>query len=37
VERLEGDHGAVLGLSLPLLRRLLHEIDIEVTDLWARP
>jgi septum formation protein len=37
VERLEGDHGAVLGLSLPLLRRLLHEIDVEITDLWARP
>jgi len=35
VDRIEGDHGAVLGLSLPLLRRLLAEIDIEITDLWA--
>jgi len=35
VERIEGDHGAVLGLSLPLLRRLLAEIDVEITDLWA--
>lgn len=35
VDRIEGDHGTVLGLSLPLLRRLLHEIDIEITDLWA--
>jgi len=35
VERIEGDHGAVLGLSLPLLRRLLREIDVEITDLWA--
>lgn len=35
VDRIEGDHGAVLGLSMPLLRRLLHEIDIEITDLWA--
>ena len=35
VDRIEGDHGAVLGLSLPLLRRLLGEIDIDITDLWA--
>jgi len=37
VEGIEGDHGAVLGLSLPLLRRLLGEIDVEITDLWVRP
>lgn len=36
VEGIEGDHGAVLGLSLPLLRRLLREIGIEITDVWAR-
>lgn len=36
VDRIEGDHGAVLGLSLPLLRRLLAEIDVEITDLWDR-
>lgn len=35
VESIDGDHGAVLGLSLPLLRRLLAQIDIEITDLWA--
>jgi len=35
VDGIDGDHGAVLGLSLPLLRRLLAEIDIEITDLWA--
>ncbi|MEO6318621.1 MAG: nucleoside triphosphate pyrophosphatase [Acidimicrobiales bacterium] len=35
VDRIEGDHGAVLGLSLPLLRRLLQEIDIPITELWA--
>jgi len=35
VERIDGDHGAVLGLSLPLLRRLLQEIDVEITELWA--
>lgn len=36
VERIEGDHGAVLGLSLPLLRRLLADLDLEITDLWVR-
>lgn len=35
VERIEGDHAAVLGLSVPLLRRLLQEIRIEITDLWV--
>jgi septum formation protein len=34
VERIEGDHGTVVGLSLPLLRRLLAELDIRITDLW---
>ncbi|MFL6205648.1 MAG: Maf family protein [Acidimicrobiales bacterium] len=37
VDRIEGDHAAVLGLSLPLLRTLLSEIDVEITDLWVRP
>lgn len=31
---IEGDHGTVLGLSLPLLRQLLRLLDIQVTDLW---
>lgn len=35
VDRIDGDHAAVLGLSLPLLRGLLREIDIEITDLWV--
>ena len=37
VDGIDGDHGAVLGLSLPLLRRLLRDIDIEITDLWVHP
>jgi septum formation protein len=37
VDRIDGDHAAVLGLSLPLMRRLLAEIDIEITDLWVAP
>ena len=35
VEGIEGDHGTVLGISLPLLRRLLAELGVSVTDLWA--
>lgn len=36
VEGIEGDHGTVLGLSVPLLRRLLAEIDVRIIDLWAQ-
>ncbi|MFJ7629303.1 Maf family protein [Streptomyces sp. NPDC097595] len=35
VDSIEGDPGNVIGLSLPLLRRLLGELDIQITDLWA--
>jgi septum formation protein len=34
VDGIEGDHGTVLGLSLPLLRRLLRELDMGIVDLW---
>ena len=37
VEGIEGDHTNVLGLSLPLLRHLLGELGVAVTDLWAAP
>jgi septum formation protein len=30
-----GDHGNVIGLSLPLLRNLLRELDVTVMELWA--
>jgi len=36
VERIEGDHHNVVGLSLPLLRELLGELGVSVTDLWRR-
>jgi septum formation protein len=35
IDGIDGDHGNVLGLSLPLLRRLLAQLDVEITDLWA--
>lgn len=34
VERIEGDPGTVVGLSLPLLRRLLSELGVPVFTLW---
>ena len=37
VESIVGDHHNVVGLSLPLLRRMLAELDYRVTDLPATP
>lgn len=36
VTGVEGDHHGVVGLSLPLLRTLLAERRVPVTDLWRR-
>ncbi|MFJ1745474.1 nucleoside triphosphate pyrophosphatase [Streptomyces sp. NPDC088116] len=35
VDSIDGNHGNVIGLSLPLLRRLLGEHGVAITDLWA--
>ncbi|MDX3855379.1 nucleoside triphosphate pyrophosphatase [Streptomyces sp. AK02-01A] len=35
VDSIEGDHGNVIGLSLPLLRRLLAGLGVTITDLWV--
>lgn len=35
VDGIEGDPGTVLGLSLPLLRALLRDLDVEVPRLWS--
>ena len=34
VEGIDGDSGNVIGLSLPLLRRLLGELGLSITDVW---
>lgn len=34
VAGIQGDHGTVVGLSLPLLRTMLAEQGIAITDLW---
>ncbi|GAA1071473.1 MULTISPECIES: nucleoside triphosphate pyrophosphatase [Kitasatospora] len=35
VEGIDGDPGNVIGLSLPLLRRLLADLGVRITDLWV--
>lgn len=35
VESITGDPGTVHGVSIPVLRDMLDELDLEVTDLWA--
>lgn len=37
VERVEGNPGGVMGLSLPTLRRLLAELGVPITALWFPP
>jgi septum formation protein len=36
VAGIDGDPGNVIGLSVPLLRRLLADLGIAITDLWRR-
>jgi septum formation protein len=35
VEGIDGDPGNVIGLSLPLLRTLLADLGVRITDLWT--
>jgi nucleoside triphosphate pyrophosphatase len=35
VAGVDGDHGSVIGISLPLTRQLLAEVGVSVTDLWT--
>jgi septum formation protein len=34
IDGIDGDAGNVIGVSLPLLRRMLGRLDTEVTALW---
>ncbi|HEU5110628.1 MAG TPA: nucleoside triphosphate pyrophosphatase [Micromonosporaceae bacterium] len=36
VEGVDGDPSSVIGISLPLTRRLLSEVGVSVVDLWTR-
>ncbi len=37
VEGIQGDPSNVIGISLPLVRKLLAELGVEVSDLWRAP
>jgi septum formation protein len=36
IDGIDGDPSNVIGLSLPLLRRMLAELGLGITDLWRR-
>ncbi len=35
VEAVEGDPGTVIGLSLPLVRRLFADVGVDLVELWV--
>ncbi|MEB3368126.1 Maf family protein [Saccharopolyspora mangrovi] len=37
IEGVDGDPSSVLGISLPLTRKLLADLGLTITDLWNRP
>ena len=37
VQGIEGDHHNVVGISLPLLREMLAEVDVSWVSLWSGP
>jgi septum formation protein len=36
IDGIDGDPGNVVGLSLPLLRRMLADLGVAITDLWRK-
>ena len=37
IEGIEGVPSNVLGVSLPVVRRMLHAVGVQITDLWTDP
>jgi septum formation protein len=37
IDGIDGDPSNVIGLSLPLLRRMLADIGVAITELWRAP
>ena len=35
VDTIDGNYGTITGVSLPLLRRLFADLDVEIIDLWS--
>jgi septum formation protein len=36
VESIDGDHNNVIGVSLPLLRRLFNDLGVTIPALWGQ-
>jgi septum formation protein len=36
VDSIDGDHNNVIGISVPLLRRLFLDLGVTITDLWRQ-
>jgi septum formation protein len=36
IESIDGNFGTVMGLSIPVLRRLLRALDLEIVDFWTK-
>ncbi|MEL6606079.1 MAG: Maf family protein, partial [Cyanobacteria bacterium J06614_10] len=36
VEKIEGCHTNVVGLSIPLLRQMMHELGYQAIDFWGQ-
>ncbi len=37
IDGIDGNYGGVTGLSVPVLRRLLRQLGVDIVDLWAAP
>ena len=37
IESIDGDPSNVIGLCMPLLRRMLADLGLAITDLWRTP
>jgi len=35
IDSIDGNYGTITGISIPLLRRLLAELRVEIVDLWS--
>lgn len=35
IDSIDGNYGTITGISIPLLRRLLAELHVEIVDLWS--
>jgi septum formation protein len=35
IDSIDGNYGTITGLSIPVLRRLLRELGVEIVDLWT--